>query len=267
MVDNVVPSIAETQPKAAHGLVEKRPIALLWWAVGLTAVFIAMGIIVAQDPQNPLMQPIDDAWRAAVGVSPDAAIYQQPLAMFFQLLGEAPGAVAMGILLPLGLVIFGRWRSALFVFVACLMGMGVYSQVTKNLVNRPRPAADEAAGLFGPLFAVDHGSFPSGHATAAGVLVIIVLALIPPRLRRVRIGWIVISALVMIGMAWQRTLINAHWLSDAVTGLLAGSAAALLVWWLFWPWLQRDYGRATWLRRPRTAASIAPTTPAASAAP
>ena len=44
------------------------------------------------------------------------------------------------------------------------VGSGLFSQGMKNLVDRPRPAADETLGLFGPLFTVDHGSFPSGHA-------------------------------------------------------------------------------------------------------
>ncbi|MNJ04708.1 hypothetical protein D3C73_1655920 [compost metagenome] len=47
-------------------------------------------------------------------------------------------------------------------------------------------------------------------------------------------------------MVWQRTLINAHWLSDTLFGLVAGVAGALLVWWAFWPLLQRDYGRPVW---------------------
>ncbi|MCV2394290.1 phosphatase PAP2 family protein [Actinotalea sp. M2MS4P-6] len=231
----------------------RRPRAILWWALGLTAAFVAMGLAVAVDPGHPFTQGIDDAWRALVGVSPESAAYTGPLPMFFQALGEAPGALFMVVLLPAGLAIVGRWRSALFFVAACMAGMGVYSQVMKNLVDRPRPAADGALGLFGPLFDVDHGSFPSGHAVSAGVLVIGVLALIPAAHRTARTLWGVLGGLIVLGMIWQRTLINAHWLSDAVFGAVAGAAAALLMTWAFWPWLREDHGRPVRFRRTGTA--------------
>ncbi|MGL3151681.1 phosphatase PAP2 family protein [Microbacterium sp. A82] len=224
----------------------RRPAALLGWALGLTAVLVVMGLLIAIDAEHPFTQTVDDGWRALVGASPDSAVYQQPLAMFFQQLGAEAGGLFMLILLPATLALVGRWRSALFFFAACLTGLGLYSQVMKNLVDRPRPSADQVSGLFGPLFEVDHGSFPSGHSVAAGVLVVGVLALIPHSCRTLRIGWAILGGLILVGMIWQRTLINAHWLSDAVTGVMAGAGAALLIWWAFWPWVQKDYGRPVW---------------------
>lgn len=226
-----------------------RPRPLLWWALGLTGAFVLMGLVLLANPTSPFTQGLDDAWRSLVGAAPGDDIYQQPFAMFLQYLGEAPGALVMVILIPLALVIVGRWRSALFFFAADMAGMGLYSQGMKNLVDRPRPAADEAAGLFGPLFHVDHGSYPSGHAAAAGVFAVAVLALIPVAQRRLRIVWMVVGAVIMLGMIWQRTLINAHWLSDAFFGVTAGAAAAMLMWWAFWPQLQRDHVRPVWFLR------------------
>ena len=89
------------------------------------------------------------------------------------------------------------------------------SQLTKNLVHRPRPATDIENGLFGPLFSVDHGSFPSGHSVTAGFVIVGVAALFPAGKRLV---WWIIAAVIGGGMIWQRTLINAHWLSDTVLG-------------------------------------------------
>ena len=48
-------------------------------------------------------------------------------------------------------------------------GASVEAPFTQPLddVDRPRPVDDLANGLLGPLFPVDHGSFPSGHAVSA----------------------------------------------------------------------------------------------------
>jgi len=216
---------------------------MLWWALGLLAVFVAMGIAIAPDPSAPFTQPLDDAWRAVVGVGPDSGAYTWFVPMFFQQLGELPGVIVTVVVLPLALVAVGRWRSALFFVSVTAFGPGLLSQAMKNLVDRPRPAADPTLGLFGPLFSVDHGSFPSGHSISAAALAVSVAALIPPSRTLARRVWWVIGALLMVGMVWQRTLVNAHWLSDTLTGLLTGVAAALLMWWAFWPLLHRDHVR------------------------
>ena len=36
-------------------------------------------------------------------------------------------------------------------------------------------------------------------------------------------------------MVWQRTLANAHWLSDTLFGALAGAAVTIVVWYLLYP--------------------------------
>ena len=231
---------------AASAPRDRRPVALLVWALALLAAFAVMGLLVALSAEGPFTQPVDDWWRRIVGAAPDGGSHTWFLPMFFQHLGEAPGALFMVILLPAGLAVVGRWRSALFVFASCMVALGLYSQGMKNLVDRARPAADDALELFGPLFEVDHGSFPSGHAVSASALVFLVAALIPSTRRALRSAWWIIGALIMVGMMWQRTLINAHWLSDTFFGLVAGAAGVLLMWWAFWPWLQRDYGRPVW---------------------
>lgn len=232
-------------PQAVPGAppVLRRPSALLWWALALLAVFVLMGFAVAADPSSPFPQPLDDWWRSVNGVSPDSGAYTWFLPMFFQYLGEAPGALVTGLLIPVLLALAGRWRSAVFFFAVIVLGPGLISQVGKNLVDRPRPAAVEGAGLYGPLFSVDHGSFPSGHCVLAAAVVFAIAALIPASRTRARSIWWAVGVAVMVGMMWQRTLINAHWLSDTMIGLVAGAAAALLLQWAFWPWLQSDHGR------------------------
>ncbi len=235
----------------------RRPAALLWWSLGLLAAFVAMGVAVGLNPEAPFTQGLDDGWRAFVGAAPDGGAHTWALPMLFQYLGELPGAVLTVILIPLGLVVVGRWRSTLFFLSATLVSAGLLSQGMKNLVHRPRPADDAALGLYAPLFQVDHGSFPSGHAVSAAALVFGIAALIPATRVVARRVWWIVGAVIMLGMMWQRTLINAHWLSDTFFGLVAGAAGVLLMWWAFWPWLQRDYGRPVWFLHPRRAAVAA----------
>ncbi|WP_334152246.1 phosphatase PAP2 family protein [Microbacterium sp.] len=243
-----VPVGIESRPDASP-----RPRALLWTSIGLLAVFVALALGVLAAPESPWTQGLDDAWRAAVGVGPDSWLPGFAPAQLFQHIGQLPGAVLMFVLLPLALVVLGRWRSALFVIAVQLAGPGLLSQLTKNLVDRPRPAEDP--GLFGPLVQVDHGSFPSGHSVSMAALIITVLALIPASAVWARRGWIVLGALLAVGMVWQRTLINAHWFSDTCAGLIGGAAVALLLWWAFLPWLRRDQARRVWfLRRAKTGA-------------
>lgn len=222
----------------------RRPRApLVTGLIGL-ALFAAFGVAVFQDVEAPFTQPLDDAWRRLIGASALEHV-SWVVPMFFQYLGELPGFALTILLVPIWLFVIRRWRSALFWITAELVGNMVVSQLTKNLVDRPRPADDLVNNLFGPLFAVDHGSFPSGHAVSAGILIVAVAAVLPPAKRRV---WWIIGALVGVGMIWQRTLINAHWFSDAVFGVIGGASATLVIWWAFSTLLAKDYGKPLFRR-------------------
>ncbi|WP_133192772.1 phosphatase PAP2 family protein [Microbacterium sp. TPD7012] len=239
----------ETAGSSTRPVTVARPRWMPWTALGLLVAFVALALGVLAAPDAPWTQALDDLWRGAVGVGPDSWVPAFALAQLFQHLGQLPGAVLMMILLPLVLVLVGRWRSALFVIAVQLAGPGLLSQLTKNLVDRPRPAEDTVAGLFGPLVQVDHGSFPSGHSVSMAAIIITVLALIPASAVWTRRIWIVLGVLLAAGMVWQRTLINAHWFTDTCAGLIGGAAVAVLLWWAFLPWLRRDHDRRAWFLR------------------
>ncbi|MGZ4126738.1 MAG: phosphatase PAP2 family protein [Actinomycetota bacterium] len=90
----------------------------------------------------------------------------------------------------------------------------------KGLYDRARPP--------GSLVSTSGASFPSGHAVAAAVTVVAaVIALFPEGGRRY--GWGVVAAVFSLVMGLSRAYLGAHWLSDAVAGVLLGTSVALCV--------------------------------------
>jgi membrane-associated phospholipid phosphatase len=88
----------------------------------------------------------------------------------------------------------------------------------KALYDRPR--------ALGSLVETSSASFPSGHAVAASVTAVAaVIALLPEGPRRYRWGAAAVGFSFL--MAVSRTYLGAHWLSDAVAGVLLGTTIAL----------------------------------------
>jgi len=124
------------------------------------------------------------------------------------------------VLVAAGLVIVGRYRAAL---AAALAGAGAWlvSSMLKAWLDRPRPSL----GLVGraPRDAVDHAAWPSGHATIAAALgVVLLLTVATDRIGRA----VVIAAIVLTAVA--RVYLGVHWGLDVLGGLALGALAAQL---------------------------------------
>ena len=77
-------------------------------------------------------------------------------------------------------------------------------------------------------------SFPSGHTAYAGATTVALVLLVadgdPPP------AWLWATATAgTAGMVWSRTYLQAHWLSDAVTGALIGVSVSLAVFRVIGP--------------------------------
>lgn len=163
---------------------------------------------------------IDAWWADAVSVERGSAPYA--VAVFLAQAGDGVGAAACTAILAALCFALRRPRDAGAIITAALLGVAA-SETLKALVLRTRPT--------GQLFDSHGASFPSGHsmgAAAIGVSVILV-AIGSERLGRRLTGWIAAAAVLwIVAMAWSRTALHVHWLTDTIAGMLLGAAAAVL---------------------------------------
>ena len=164
----------------------------------------------------------------------------RPLAQFGSVLSNIGRSVwfliASGLI---GLLFFlGNWRKvgtclrlawweigalAGYAFVA-FASAGIIVNILKPIFGRARPRLILETGPFGfdfVSFGYSAASFPSGHSTDMGVLMV-VASLLVPRLR-------VLLVLVAIALASSRIVVLAHYPSDVVAGLLLGATVAYAV--------------------------------------
>jgi membrane-associated phospholipid phosphatase len=184
-------------------------------ALGLALVLLALvAFAAALVPAGPLA--IDQRWSESMHDIRGPVL--DDVAHVFDAAGH--GLVRALSIAAIGLVLLvaRRWLAlAAFALTESLAPLA--SSVIKVVVGRPRPPD----ALIHPSGA----SFPSGHVTyAAATSVAVVLLTAPGRRRR---GWWGAAALVTAGMAWSRTYLQVHWLSDVVAGAALGVGMALLV--------------------------------------
>lgn len=189
---------------------------------GLTAILLTLGLglLVAlrdtvgldEEWMNEVLE-----WRGPVG---------EAISRVFDFLGGGWFAI---LVVPIGVgvaFVFARrpW-SALDFVLASAVAAGA-CQLLKVFYGRARPEQI--------LLPLDNGSFPSGHVTNAAVIAVS-LGLLLQR------TWVwVVGMLYVVAMAFSRTYLGAHWLTDTVGGALLGAGVALLVWCLLLPRLRTE---------------------------
>lgn len=73
-------------------------------------------------------------------------------------------------------------------------------------------------------------SYPSGHATSAAVVYLLLASLAPPRWRRA--AWSLAGAMIILN-GFSRIMLGVHWASDILGGTMLGAGFALLgAWWV-----------------------------------
>jgi undecaprenyl-diphosphatase len=178
----------------------------------MLAIVVLMALLVQVEPLA-----LERSWSQAM------LDLQTPLlthlALVLNWLGRGFGRAITLTLVGLLLLRQRRWL-ALVAFAVAESLAPLLSALLKVLVDRARPPD----GLVHPVGA----SFPSGHATYAGAtcVALVLLFTTPGPDRRL---WWTLASVGVIGMAWSRTYLQVHWLTDAIAGALLGSGVSLLV--------------------------------------
>jgi membrane-associated phospholipid phosphatase len=179
----------------------------------IAAVLLAGVLLLAMAlPDGPLR--IDTAWSEAMQDIQSGALDR--LAHWFDRLGSGwlRGLTIAGVCLAL---LITRRFAGLAAYGAVMALTPLLVNLIKAAVDRPRPphAVVQAAA----------SSFPSGHAAYGAASAVSLVVLFAPIGRR-RL-WVVLAALAAAGMAWSRTYLQVHWLSDVTGGVMLGSGVAL----------------------------------------
>jgi undecaprenyl-diphosphatase len=189
-----------------------RPARAFWLGIASLGVVALMAVFVPAEPLG-----VDSRWSSAMADTRTPLLTD--VALVFNALGRGLGfalsLAAVGILL-----LVRRRRLALVAFAVTEALTSLSSVVLKGLVGRSRPPD----ALVHPV----GSSFPSGHSAYAGAtcVALVLLFTVPGHGRRL---WWAVATLGMLGMAWSRTYLQVHWLSDVVGGTLLGVGFALAV--------------------------------------
>ncbi len=185
-------------------------------AVFISAVTAAVFVVMANRGALNHIQRLDDSWlRLMVSArNPPVTVIAKILNVLGLVYVTLP--VRIGIA---GYLTFRRRWWHLAAFAAAVLLSEILIGPVKAAYDRTRPP--------GSLVATSGASFPSGHAIATSVTVFAaVIALVPAGRRRV--AWGLAAAGFALLMGLSRAYLGAHWLSDALAGLLLGTSCALL---------------------------------------
>lgn len=190
-----------------------------WRGITVTVVVVGLTVVVlvsvGRGAATPSTQPVDEDWLELMLSSRSAPV--TAVAVALDLLGSIQVTLPVRIAIAGFLALRRRWWH-LTAFVAAVVMSEIFIGTLKGLYDRPRPP--------GSLVETSGASFPSGHSIATSVTVVAaVIALMPPG-RRAAWGGAAFAFSVL--MALSRAYLGAHWLSDAVAGVLIGTSCALL---------------------------------------
>lgn len=190
-----------------------RTVVIVYLAIGsvLVALSCLLGWWIFSRGEEPFA--VDLWWNAAM-----TELWHPALAGFSRVMNWIGGGWFGVLAVPIGgavvLVVLRRPWAAVF-FLAAEAVSAAFVQVLKHAFGRVRPEDI--------LVVSDYGSYPSGHVANAATIAVAAVVIFP------RTWVVVVGAAWVVLMAFSRTFLHAHWLSDTVGGALIGAGAAFLV--------------------------------------
>ncbi|MCD2170703.1 MULTISPECIES: phosphatase PAP2 family protein [Microbacterium] len=210
--------------------------------VGIVLVALACGLGAWVFFRGPSPFAIDTWWNQLFASAPSQPVYV--FAIFMDTVGGHLTAVLIVPVLGAAALFFSRRRWSALYFLSASVGSALLVQALKHTFGRARPEDI--------LILSDFGSFPSGHAANAATIAVVAAVLFPKVwVRIVGVAWVVL-------MAFSRTYLHAHWLSDTVGGALVGAGAALILAAAFSRLRARDEDRLAIRRARKADAEAAP---------
>ncbi|MCC7078030.1 MAG: phosphatase PAP2 family protein [Acidimicrobiia bacterium] len=177
--------------------------------------FTLLAVLVAVPAGRAWVQEVDDVWNAWMWALEVPILVG--FARFLAYVGSSIVMTPVGVGVAVLLVVRRRY--------AALVGWVVAITLSEVTVLLAKPAFDRVRPP-GQLVMTTRAAFPSGHVTAATTFALaLVLIFTAPGSRRV--PWKVVAIAYIGLMAWSRTYLHAHWLSDVIGGALLGTLAAV----------------------------------------
>jgi membrane-associated phospholipid phosphatase len=195
--------------RAGGGAVGARPSARRAVLVAGAAIALVWAAAIAFGVLRPSPFGVDLRWDALM--TTEATPAGTAVARVLAVVGTGVPATALMLLVAAAVAWTRGWAWAgVVVATSAVSALDVHA--LKAIAARSRP--DEVFGTA--------NAFPSGHTTAAVLLAALVVLLY----RHVAVqGSAVVYA---VAMAWSRTAIHAHWLTDVLAGAVLGTATAVL---------------------------------------
>jgi len=192
---------------------------LLIAAAGLILATVLLGLAVGAGWTQAIDLRVSNGLVLHVGETSPAFI------AFMQWASWIGGGTPRWIIVILLCALVWRWcgpRCAIALGGASLLS-NLASTGLKIAFGRVRPDVIEH------LDHVTNASYPSGHATSAAVVYLLLAWLAPPRWRRA--AWSLAGAMIVLN-GFSRIMLGVHWASDILGGTMLGAAFALLgAWW------------------------------------
>ena len=228
------PDPASTTAAADRVKLLRRAVVTAFVLAAIVAAVWSAGVVIATPDGTGLAQPLDDAIATWIdGVRTGTMI------RVAEVISLASGTIAVIVWSAVaGAWIWRRTRrwTVAALPAATVIATQAVVQSSKLLVDRPRPQSPTATvHAFG-------AAFPSGHASTAAALAVVLTALVwsaPGRIRGRRAGFAAAAATAAFAVAASRLVLGVHWLSDVAMGLMVGAVVATSV-----VYLARAPGRA-----------------------